>query len=110
MTDQPQAEAPEFDLSELSWEDSAAIDLAGMRASKAIKAQDADEAEKAFAAIRQTLATCVVSMPRTWLVGRAPEAIDWSDPASFRWLRATHMQLLLAAFREAQRPEAVTKN
>lgn len=109
MTDEPN-EGPEFDLSELSWEDSAAVDLAGMRASQAIRKQDADGAEKAFAAIRQTLATCVVSIPRGWLVKRAPAEIDWSDPASFRWLQATHMQLLLTAFREAQKPEHVTKN
>lgn len=103
-------DAPEFDLSELSWEDSMAVDLAGLRVAKALKALDADAAEAASGRIAQVLATCVVSVPRTWLVGRAPETVDWHDPASFRWLRATGMQQLLTAFREAQRPENAGKN
>lgn len=104
------SDGPEFDLSELTWADGVAIDLAGLRAAKAMKALDPDAAEEALATIRRVLATVVVSVPRAWLVTRAPEPLDWRDPESFRWLKSTHMEKLIAAWRVANRAENATGN
>ena len=102
--------APQFDLSRLSWKDSKALSVQQMRLAKAQAERDIDGIEAGYANLEKSLSLVVVSVPRDWLVDGAPEDIDWSDPASFNWLRSTGMRDLVKAFGEAQTPAEASGN
>lgn len=105
MTDKPT-----FDLSNLSWKDSKALSLQQIKVARAQSDRDAAGLEAGYAGIESFLAKVVVSVPRDWLVADAPEEIDWSDPASFDWLRGSHMKKLMLAVAEAQTPAEASGN
>lgn len=103
-------EKPVFDLSELSWKDSKALTAAQMKVKGAAADGDYERLEQGFDDMQQFLARVVVSIPRSWLVKSAPDAVDWSDPASFDLLRAKRMNDVLTLLNEAQEPAEVSKN
>jgi len=56
------------------------------------------------------MATVLVSVPKAWIVKRAPAEIDWSQMESFEYLKQNRMGDLMQGLNEAQDPESVTKN
>lgn len=110
MTDESKQvakEQPRFDFSNLTWGESKRLTLLGQRAREGATAADM---ETLFAEMQAMLAKVVLSVPRSWLVKDAPEQLDWTDPASFDWLRADRMQQLQEMLADARRPEALTGN
>lgn len=101
---------PEFDLSNLSWKDAKSLSTQQMRLAQAQEARDIGGIETGYASLEQSLSRVVVSVPRDWLVDDAPVDIDWSDPASFNWLRGSRMTDLVKAFGEAQSPAEASGN
>jgi hypothetical protein len=57
-------------------------------------------------AIREKLLSqIVVSIPREWLVKDAPKDIDWSDVASFDWLKMGKFNDLVASVSAERSPK-----
>jgi hypothetical protein len=52
--------------------------------------------------MEQYLAKVVTHVPREWLISSAPEQIDWSDTASYNYLRASKMIELRKAMEQAK--------
>jgi hypothetical protein len=104
------ADKPTFDLGNLSWKDSKALSTQQIRLARAQEERDAVGLEAGFAGMERFLARAVVSVPRDWLVTDAPDALDWSDPASFDWLKSARMKDLMKALAEAQSPAEVSGN
>ena len=99
------AEKPVLDFSNLSWGDAEDADILSMEAAKASASGDTEAVRAAQRGLRQLIARVVVSLPRSWLVPSAPEAPDWADPDTYRYLRRDKMQELLSYYRD---PEKVT--
>jgi len=96
---------PEFDFSDLSWKES--IDLGKMKSIIAAALDIKDEKEQLrrydtiLARIQDMLRRSVVSIPREWLVKRAPETIDFSQIGEVaEWLRKDRVSELLQALQE----------
>jgi hypothetical protein len=104
------ADAPEFDFSQVSWGMARQSMVAQTLMQKAIQTNDPETLERALDLIQQYLAKVVVSVPRAWLVGSAPEELDWRDPASFNHLLQRRMGDLLRAMNEAQSAGELAKN
>ncbi len=93
---------PEFDFSDLSWAES--IELGKMKSIIADVVALKDEKEQLrrydtiLARIQDMLRRSVVSIPREWLIKRAPDAIDYSQPGEVaRWLRKDRVGELIQA-------------
>jgi hypothetical protein len=99
-----------FDLSRLSWKDSKALSVQQMKLARAQDERDVAGVEAGFNGLETFLAKVVVDVPRDWLVADAPEVIDWSDPASFDWLRGGRMKDLMKAVADAQSPGEASGN
>ncbi len=78
-------EVPVFDRTRISHRDSkrGAVLQARLRAAN----DDPDEIEACLDEMDAFFAKFLVSVPRSWLVPDAPQALDWSDPDSLNWLQ-----------------------
>lgn len=97
-----QEDQPTFDFSDVSWRESKRQlrIIAEMQA-----AGEAGDMDKVDALLEETsafFAKVVTHVPRSWLVRSAPEALDWTDPASFDYLRSDKVAALRAAMNRAQ--------
>lgn len=101
---------PVFDIDRLSWKDSKTLSVAQTRLNNALEAKDADGIERGFSDLESYLSKVTVDVPRDWLVPDAPERLNWSDPASFDWLKSSQMTKLQLALSEELKPENATKN
>ncbi len=95
---QETAEAPIFDFEDISWGESKQLSrlllrLGGMITDGGDSADAITEIEKIEAAI----APYIVSVPRSWLVKRAPASIDWQTTGALNHLRRARFGDLLAA-------------
>jgi hypothetical protein len=99
---------PVFDVPDLSWEDSKQLTLIGARMQTG--QLTIENMEQHFRDIETVLSKVVVSVPRSYLVRKAPDAIDWSTPSAFQWLKARKMMPLLQALGQAQTAEALSGN
>lgn len=90
MTDKV-AEAPVFDFDEMSWGDSKQIMILGEK----LKAASGDTAMSLFADLEKAVSPYIVSVPRSWLVKRAPDPVDYSQPGALEWLRRSRFYELL---------------
>lgn len=48
-----------------------------------------DEIDEKIDALRSLIAPCIKYLPASWLVEGAPDKLDWDDPASQEYLRAS---------------------
>jgi hypothetical protein len=101
---------PRFDLSNLSWKDSKQLSALQIRVANATEARDEDALMNCFDGMQMYLTRVVRDVPKAWLVGDAPPALDWSDPTSYDWLRADKMTALMRALADAQSAEGASKN
>lgn len=101
-------ELPTFDFSELSWGDSLALTkvqttiLELTQLQDKMTAEDAQRLGEAFVGITEHLAIITRTVPRHWLVSRAPEHLDFSDPLSFDWVKQKYIGKLMKAMTDAQ--------
>jgi hypothetical protein len=93
---------PEFDFSELSWGDDKVASEIQMKSLKAQQENDVEGFQSAVSLMEQYLAKVVTHVPREWLISSAPEQIDWSDTASYNYLRASKMIELRKAMEQAK--------
>lgn len=85
MTDNGTNDKPILDLDELSWGDTKALISAGATLTNG-KASITEQMA-AMSCIEQLIGPLVVSIPRAWLVKRAPEVMDYSKAGAFDYLR-----------------------
>lgn len=55
-----------------------------------------EQMDKFMDEIQATIGSCVVSIPRSWLVDDAPEELDWKDPRSLDWLESSRFEELIS--------------
>lgn len=55
-------------------------------------------------------ASTTIYVPEEWLTRKAPKKVDWSDTASFRFLKQAHLGDFVQAYNKAQEPEEVAGN
>lgn len=101
---------PEFDFTEISWKDSKEFSRMQMRLRRASADNNLEGLDIAFAGMESLLARVVTHIPREWLIKSAPPTLDWSDPASFDFVRGNRMTDLIIAIGKAQSPEETEKN
>jgi len=116
-----EAERPAFDFARFSHRDSKALGRVQLRLQR-LAAQVGDagnmdddtfdakmaELDSLVLEAESVISLALVSVPRSWLVEGAPDALDWSDVASLEWVRADKFDDLRAALIEARSPESVT--
>lgn len=85
MTDNGTNEKPILNLDELSWGDTKMLIGAGSTLTNS-KASVAEQMA-AMACIEQLIGPLVVSIPRAWLVKRAPTEMDYMQAGAFDYLR-----------------------
>jgi hypothetical protein len=95
-------EAPMFDFDNISWADEKEKSLAMSALENAKKAGDVEALTTAFGRLELYLSKCLVSVPREWLVKSAPEVINWSEQASFKYIKGMKFANLLQALNQAQ--------
>ena len=103
-------EQPTFDFEELSWGDSLKLTEAQMIISeikdvKKVQPEDMRNIYNAFIQITDYLAKITVTVPRKWLVKDAPDTLDFSEPASFGYLKQKYVAAMMEAFGKAQETE-----
>lgn len=64
------------------------------------------EYETVLAERDRLVSEVLVEVPRDWLVSRAPETLDWSDPASLRWVKVSRFEQLVQGVALATRERA----
>lgn len=99
----PQAE---FNFENLSFEDLEYYGLLQARVNGASASGDEDALAEAFQERREFLARVTVDIPREWLMSSTPETVDWSDPASFSYIRGTKFLPFLQALNDAMEVES----
>ena len=105
------SDKPEFRFPVMSWGDSKQFAVLQARLRRLNDPDTGpDETAETFDALSRLLARFVVSVPQSWLMDNAPKKLDWSDPASFDWLRTDRMADLQAAMQEARTPEESSGN
>ncbi len=121
MTDSPNGavlavdtEQPVIDLAELSWGDTKAMVAAAARLSMigdgTISEIDAQEIAHTLEALEALIAPIIISIPRSWLVKRAPEQVDYVN-GGLNWLRrGKFMELANYVTANAQRADEEAKN
>lgn len=60
--------------------------------------------------IREIFARVITVIPRDWFVRGAPDALDYADPETYKWVRADKVNNLRQALAKAQSPTDTTKN
>lgn len=60
--------------------------------------------------MRRLMALVVRYVPRDWMTNSAPESPDWSDPETYRHLRADKSHKLRRMIRMAQQADEAAKN
>lgn len=100
---------PRFDLEELSWGDTLTMTEAGAMLEAGPRANMQAVLDK-IAEATEIIARVAVYVPRDWFVRRAPENLDLSDPATYRYLKRDRFLAVFRAMNAAQRPEAASGN
>ncbi len=118
MTDSPNGvalavdtEQPIIDFDELSWGDTKALVAAAVQFQTLGETEiDATKAADIFTALESLIAPLIISIPRTWLVKRAPEQIDYCN-GGLNWLkRGRFMELANYVTTNAQKADEEAKN
>lgn len=113
---------PEFDFSEISrkWEKefsrvNVKLGRSGLLSETKISKDATDEQKKDFLRMQLEIVddldnlvdtrdalVCevLVSVPREWLVSRAPDGLDWKNPESLDWLRVGKLEEIVHAIFE----------
>lgn len=96
MVDQVVVEQPVIDFDEMSWGDSKQILIIGEKMRK----PDTDSAAliDLFADLEKIIGPLITSIPRSWLVKRAPETPDYTQAGSLDLLRGERFMELLNLF------------
>lgn len=79
-------ETPE--LEDMSWGDSKKYDILAVKLQKATLAADEAEQEKYYAEMEALIGKCIISLPRSWLVRRAPDGLDFTKPGSLEYVKS----------------------
>lgn len=123
-------DVPVIDFSQLSYDDSMAMNrieatiqrvqiLAQRTKSENVpdsvldellKLTHPDEMDKVADQVRQYMARVVRYVPRSWLVERAPESLDFGNAETYRWLRQDKTPRLRQMIRLAQTADEAAKN
>ena len=91
---------PVIDFSELSWGDTKRIPALGDRFNQEQAkgtAADANVLNALLLELIGMIAPLVVSVPRAWLVRRAPDDLDFGQPDALNWLRKDRVMDLINA-------------
>jgi len=109
---------PTFDVGELSYADVRHLEKTYNKAvalrdknTTALTDDERDaleeQAESLMDSVYDSMAVCITYMPRTWLVTRAPAAIEFAVAGELRkYLRANRIMDLVAVFKESQEKKA----
>ncbi len=118
------AEEPIFDYSKWSYKAQKEVDTLRLwfqQAGKKVDEADPGLTDKEFGKLvdkyedyRQqiefSMSRHIVSVPRDWLMGNAPEKLDWSKPDTLGWLRSDRSLMLQKAAADARSPEGISGN
>lgn len=96
MVDQVAVEQPVIDFDEMSWGDSKQIMIIGEKMQK--PGMDSDAQIALFADLEKIIGPLITSIPRSWLVKRAPETLDYTQAGSLDMLRGGRFMELLNLF------------
>lgn len=99
-----------FDFSEMSWGDVKESYNAQSELERANTAQDAEAIARVMARIEALIASALVSIPRVWLVKKAPKTPDFSDPVTLNYLRESRFVDLFNGYLAALGSRSVSKN
>lgn len=91
MADTTTVEAPVLDFEEMSWGDSKQIMILGEK----LKKSTGDDTMALFTELETFIAPYIVSIPRPWLVKRAPDPLDLKQPGILEYLKRARFYDLL---------------
>ena len=90
-------EQPVFDRSRISHRENKQVSVLQARLKAGQNSGDWQELETCLNQMDAFFSKFLVSVPRSWLVPGAPDALDWADPGSLNWLQADKYQTLAEA-------------
>ena len=101
---------PRFDFSELSWGDSLKLTeaqtiISEVSGTEVVQPGQMRDIFNAFMGITEYLAKVCTSIPQSWLTKDAPRNLNFSDPASFGWIKQKNVAKLMQAMNDAQLAE-----
>lgn len=104
-------EQPVYDFGEMSWGDTKALISVKDEFRSAGASGDVGKVIEVFAKIERYIAPLIVSMPRSWLVKRAPELIDFCSPGGFDHLKTNRfLDVMSAVIDHASEAQNTSKN